>query len=214
MSRGAVTGVSGGNAGDIAERNVQAAEANANANTANANPYANGIADWMKSDINMGKEFLVDPSSLSQLNLTGQSFDPYRQQALADINAATSSGLAGAQTSLAQTGGLGAADRMALASRFNRDKIMGRQQALGKYAGMEAQSAADADKANQMFNVNQMNQNLYANRDAQEQAFQRQIAESQLQRQLKASGMTADATANAASGGGGILSSVLSGFGL
>lgn len=161
---------------------------------------------WMKSDIDMGKEFTVDPAKLQRLNLRGQNFNPYRQQALSDINTQTASGLAGAQTNLAQTGGLGAADRMAMASRFNRDKIMGRQQALGKYAGMESQSAADADRANQMFNANMLNQNLYGNRDAREAAFQRQIAESQLQRQLKASGMTADATAKAADQGpGGLL---------
>jgi hypothetical protein len=80
---------------------------------------------------------------------------------------------------------------MALASQFNRDKIMGRQQALGKYAGMEAQSAQDADRANQMYNTQLMNENLYRNQATREKQHM-------LERQLAASGRIADAQAQAA----------------
>lgn len=143
-------------------------------------------------------DFSIDSSDLQQVNLQGMSFDPYRQQALRDINAQSAAALAGAQTNLAQTGGLSAADRMNLASRFNRDKIMGRQQALGKYAGMEAQSAYDADKANQMFNAGLLNENLYRNMAAKERVYGYEKQDDMLDRQLEASGAMADATAAAA----------------
>ena len=164
-----------------------------------ANPYMLSQQPKTQADI-------IDPSELTQLNLQGQSMDPYRQAALQDIEAGTASGLAGAETRLAQTGGLSAADRMQLASQFNRDKIMGRQSALGKFAGMEADSAAQADRANQMFNAQARNALLEANRAARQQAagFDRQ--ERMLQRQLGASGQIADAQLREASKSpGGIL---------
>lgn len=174
----------------MAGRQIMGGSNRSGGGAAAGNPYSNmGFAGPVDNKPN-----LVDQSELTQLDLKGQSFDPYRQQALSDINAQTASGLAGAQTNLAQTGGLGAADRMAMASRFNRDKIMGRQQALGKYAGMESQSAADADRANQMFNAQAMNQNLYANQRARDLANERNLQERNLQRQLQASGQIADAT--------------------
>lgn len=188
------------------------------------NPYLSA------SPITAAGPSLVDAGSLSQLNLQGQSFDPYRSQALGDINAQSSSGLASAQSGLAGSGGLGAADRMALASQFNRNKIQGRQGAIGKFAGMEADSAASADKANQMFNAQAQNQNLYANQRAQQQADQNQFqadlanrdfkargydqsqayerADNMLQRQLQASNRLSNeqiAAANKGGGGGNII---------
>jgi hypothetical protein len=76
------------------------------------------------------------------------SFDPYRRNALQDVDASSASGLASAQGDMARTGGLSAADRMALASQFNRDKIQGRQNALGKYDEMSAMNQYQTGLAN------------------------------------------------------------------
>lgn len=135
---------------------------------------------------------LINRSDVAQIDLMRPSFGAQRGAALADIDRQTASGLAGAQTQLAQSGGLSAADRMALASQFNRNKIMGRQGAMAKYAGMEEKAATEADKAQQIFNANMLNQNLYANQQARERALQRQIDEATLQRQLRYSDEAAD----------------------
>lgn len=172
-----------------------------NRNNMPSNPY--GLDQNLRKQL--GAINAVDPSQLSTINLQAPSFGARQSQALSDIERQSASGLAGAQTSLAQSGGLSAADRMALASQFNRDKMMGRQGAMSKYAGMEEAAALDADKAEQMFNANILNQNLYATQDAKNRALDRLIAESQLQRQLKASGSMADAQAKAASKPGGLL---------
>jgi len=76
------------------------------------------------------------------------NFDPYRRNALQDIDASTASGQATAEGAMQRSGGLTAADRMAMASEFNRNKIQGRQGALGKYDEMEAQNLYQTNMAN------------------------------------------------------------------
>lgn len=151
----------------------------------------------------VGREFSVNPDDLQRINLTPQSFAAQRGQALSDIDVQSASGLASAQTQLAQSGGLSAADRMALASQFNRDKIAGRQGALGKYGAMEAQAASAADKANQMYNTEMLNRNLYETAGAGERSLGRQSQESMLDRQMVASGRIADEQAKLAKQGPG-----------
>ena len=158
--------------------------------TALNNPYAGGQ--------NSLDAVTVDPGQLQQLNLQGQDYSAARSQALGDVNRQSAAGLAGAQTQLAASGGLSAADRMALASQFNRDKIQGRQSALGQFAGLEAQSAADADRANQMYNLEQQSRNLYETAGARERALGRGMDRDMLERQLQASGEISAAQAEAA----------------
>jgi len=153
-----------------------------------ANPYADP-----------GQTISVDPGQLQRLNIRAPMYDAQRSAALSDISGQSDAGLAGAQTSLAQSGGLSAADRMALASQFNRNKIMGRQGALAKFGGMEEQGRFAADKANQLFNAEMLNRNLYETAGSQERALDRQLAADMLDRQLEASGIIADKQADIAS---------------
>lgn len=74
-----------------------------------------------------------DPTQIDAMN-----FDPYRRNKLQDVSATSASGQASAEGALARTGGMSAADRMALASQFNRDKIAGRSQSLGQTDELEA----------------------------------------------------------------------------
>ena len=148
------------------------------------------------------KPIQLGADAFQKIDLQGQSFDPYRQRALADIDAQTSAGLAGAQTQLAQTGGLSAADRAALASQFNRDKIMGRGSVLGRAAEMQAQSQAAADKATQMFNAEQARQLAIENFRAQQMGQQAQRDDEMLQKQLQAAAIISAQQADMAGTGG------------
>lgn len=80
--------------------------------------------------------------------LEAQDFDPYRRNALQNVTATSASDQASAEGALARTGGLSASDRMAMASQFNRDKIEGRSQSLGKYDEMESSNLYNVGKAN------------------------------------------------------------------
>jgi hypothetical protein len=106
--------------------------------------------------------------------MQAMNFDPYRRRALQDVEASSASGQATAESNLARSGGLSAADRMAMASQFNRERISGRQGALGKYDEMEARNIYDVDRTN----VGAENQRRYANQAAQQQA---EMARAQMQ---------------------------------
>ena len=84
-----------------------------------------------------------DPTKLQNMN-----FDPYRRNTLQDVSATSASGQASAEGALARTGGASASDRMALAAQFNRDKIAGRSQAMGKSDELEALNRYQVGNAN------------------------------------------------------------------
>jgi hypothetical protein len=122
-----------------------------------------GSGTFIRGDDAIG--YSLDPSSYqaSQLSegdlreLDRMNFDPYRRNALQDVESTYASGLAGAQSDLARSGGLTAADRMGLASEFNRQRIAQRQGALGKYDEMEARNIYDVGRANvDMYNRQQL----------------------------------------------------------
>lgn len=113
---------------------------------------------------------LIDTSQLGQIDY--YNFDPARQEAMNQLQAQQASGYQTALTQQAAAGGLTAADRMALASSFNRGRLGAQGNLLGSLASQRAQNVYDVDK----FNTDLMNRAYLQNIELENLAQQANIA--------------------------------------
>lgn len=112
---------------------------------------------------------LIDPYALDQAQ--AMDFDPIRQQAMGQLGAQQASGYQTALTQQAAAGGLTAADRMALASSFNRGRMGATAGLLGELGVAEARNIWETDEANRQM----MNQARLQNIELQNLAQQANI---------------------------------------
>ena len=113
-----------------------------------------------------------ETAGMDSMSMSAQNFNPYRRSALEDVGRTVNSAYQSAQDQLARTGGLSAADRMALASQMNRQKIEGRQGAMDQINMLESKNLYDTQAANvgainkerfqEMQNQNIANRDLWA----------------------------------------------------
>ena len=75
-------------------------------------------------------------------------YDPLRQRALGDLAATSRSQYQTALSGQAAAGGLTAADRMALASSFNRSRMVGEADLLGQFGVAQGQNIWETEQAN------------------------------------------------------------------
>lgn len=94
-------------------------------------------------DVGYGSQERVSPQSMSAMN-----FNPYRRAAMQDVDQTSARNLSSAEDALSRTGGLSGADRMALASQSNRQKIEGRQGARNQADMMEMQNRYQTQQQN------------------------------------------------------------------
>jgi hypothetical protein len=135
----------------------------------------------MLSDAYRYNPELIDQSQLQM----AEAFDfaPLRGEAMGNIYDAASSGLQTAYTQQAAAGGLTAADRMALASSFNRQRMGGVADVGSKFGIAEAENLYDVGRANQDM-LNQVYlQNLEAENQAEALNMERLIAQREKQAQ-------------------------------
>lgn len=145
-----------------------------------------------------GPGYGYDVQTLSRPGqLMNQSFDPYRQNASRDVNAATQSNFQTGSTSLASSGGLSSADQMALKAQQQRANVSGQQGAQGLYDQMQAQNSYDTQKFNvgqqqgvsdynsQILNQRARDMSTEANKKA-ENLYNQRMKDALLDRQLEA----------------------------
>lgn len=112
---------------------------------------------------------LIDPYSLHQAEAF--DFDPMRQNTFNQLDAQNQSSLQSNFTNLAASGGLTAADRMALASSHNRNLLGSNAKAMGKFAELESKNIWETDQANNSL----MNSAILQNIEMQNQADLRNL---------------------------------------
>ncbi|HYX39935.1 MAG TPA: hypothetical protein VE954_43115 [Oligoflexus sp.] len=154
------------------------------------NPWAPFIDHYEKG------KYGFDIQSVSQpRGMMAQNFDPMRQRALGAVNAGVQSGTQTAMQSLMQSGGLSAADRQALQSQGQRQRVNLAQGAMAPIDQMAAQNMYDTQKFNVGAQQNALDMNQdFQNRRGMEMAsqnearavnlYQQRMKEAFLERQL------------------------------
>lgn len=156
------------------------------------NPYQTADASYENSTFNYPLQLMQNPQ-----DLMAQNFDARRQAALGTVRGGVQSGTQSAMTSLASSGGLGYADRQALADQGQRQRVNLGQGALGSLDQQAAQNLYDTQKFNvgqdqQVADINQQLQNQHARDlavEAQNKAtniYQQRMQQAMLERQLEA----------------------------
>lgn len=133
------------------------------------NPYAEDISAYE----NGVYSYPVD--TLDSMRMMGQYYDPMRQRALQTVGAGVQSGNATTMSQLASTGGLSAADRQAILSQGQRQRVDLSQGSQAAYDQMDAQNLYDTNK----FNVGMTQATLDANQRIMNQRAQDMSAEAE-----------------------------------
>lgn len=135
--------------------------------------YQEAVRDWYNVGLTpegtLAPELQYDPYLIDTGNLQmaeAYDFDPMRQQAMNQLAGSQQGQYQTALTQMASSGGLTAADRMAMASQFNRG-LLGSQAGLaGEIGTAEAQNIWETERANQDL----MNRAYLQNLEMQNQA--------------------------------------------
>ena len=135
--------------------------------------YQEAVRDWYNIGLDesgmLAPELQYDPNliDMSQLQMADYyDYDPMRQEAMNQLASSQQGQYQTALTQMASSGGLTAADRMAMASQFNRG-LLGSQAGLaGQIGTAEAQNIWETDRANQDL----MNRAYLQNLEMQNQA--------------------------------------------
>jgi hypothetical protein len=120
-----------------------------------ANPYRDQLGDWYRSGLTekgyLEDELTYTPDQIEMKDLymaDPQDFDPMRREAMNTLGAQQSGRYQTALTGMAASGGLTAADRMALASSFNRGGQAASAGLLGQIGTEQARNIWDTEQAN------------------------------------------------------------------
>lgn len=146
-----------------------------------ADIYGNDVVnDWYDTGLNdqgyLSHEMISSPWLIQQNQLRQADYydyDPMRQQSMNQLDAMNQSQYQTAMTNVAASQGLTAADRMAMASQFNRDVLSSKGNMLGQYNVEQARNIWETDQANNdMYNSAYL-QNIELQNRADDQNIQR-----------------------------------------
>jgi hypothetical protein len=125
---------------------------------------------------------LIDPDELQMLD--PYNFDPIRRQAMGELQARQRSGYETALTGQAASTGLTAADRMALASSFNRGRLGATSGLLADVGVAEAENVWETDRSNKELLNKIYGQNVSLQNEAQARNIQALDAERRRQYEI------------------------------
>ena len=136
--------------------------------------YGQAARDWYQFGIDesgqLSSDYTYDPSQIDtgQLQMANPyDFGAQRSQLTQDISRAGSSAYQTGLTNVAAGSGLTAADRMQMASQFNRNVLDSTARGMGNLAVAEAGNIWETDRANQEMMNNAYLQNLELGNQAQ-----------------------------------------------
>ena len=141
--------------------------------------YRGQVGDWYNTGLTpegtLAEHLRYDPTLIdtSQLQtMNPYDYDPMRQEAMNQLAAQQAGGYQTALSQMAAGGGLTAADRMALASSFNRGRLGATGGMLGQLGTEEARNVWETEQANKEMLNKAYLQNLEMQNLAQEANLQ------------------------------------------
>lgn len=136
--------------------------------------YQEAVRDWYNVGLTpegmLAPELQYDPYLIDMENLQmaeAYNFDPMRQQAMNQLASSQQGQYQTALTQMASSSGLTAADRMAMASQFNRGLLSSQAGLAGEIGTAEAQNIWETERANQDLQNRAYLQNLEMQNQAQ-----------------------------------------------
>jgi len=131
------------------------------------NEFYDQVGDWYQGGITekglLAEDYRYDPEliNIEELNYANPyDFDPMRSQSMNRLDQQQSSGYQTALTNMAASGGLTAADRMAMASSMNRGGMGARGDLLGKIGLAESENIWETQQSNDQLRNKAYLQNL------------------------------------------------------